>query len=392
MSGDELVTEVAGSVGQVETRFHTLAGEFVTQGGDVIPEVTLAYELYGRINDDRSNVVLVFHALTGSQHAAGYNPSVPGIGELWTSELHEGWWEGFVGSGKAIDTDRYAVLCVNYLAGCYGSTGPASVDPTTGRPYGAAFPAVTLTDIVDSQVQLLDHLGIERLHAVTGGSVGGMACVVLATKYPDRVGIVVPIAAGLEVTSLQALHNFEQMFAIVTDPHFKGGDYYGGPGPELGLALARMIGHKTFVSLSALRERARDEIVRHEDLGGYRVGHHLESYMLHQGQKFVKRFDANTYLRIMSLWQQFDLVEEVGGESIEDLLSRCRDQRWMLFTIDSDVCFYPDEQEQMEATLKGVRVPVRRYTIHSEKGHDSFLTEPQLYTPLLSDVLQRHFH
>ena len=373
-----------GSVGRAETRFHTLDGPFTVQDGDTLPEVTLAYELYGQINDARDNVI---HALTGSQHAAGYNPEVPGLDGRWTEEMHHGWWDGFIGPGKAIDTDRYAVLCVNYLGGCYGSTGPASINPTTGRPYGSSFPKLTLTDIVDSQMRLLDDLGIERLHAVTGGSVGGMACAVLATKYPDRVRIVLPIAAGFETTTLQVLHNFEQMFAIITDPEFKGGDYYGGPGPELGLALARMIGHKTFVSLSALRERARSEIVKGEDLGGYRVGHHLESYMLHQGQKFVKRFDANTYLRIMTLWQQFDLVAEVGGSSLQELLSRCRHQRWMVFTIDSDVCFYPEEQEAMATELKLAGVPVRRYTVHSDKGHDSFLIEPELYAPLLADVL-----
>ncbi len=376
-----------GSVGRVETRFHTLDGPFTVQDGDTLAEVTLAYELYGRINEARDNVILVFHALTGSQHAAGYNPDVPGLDGRWTEEMHHGWWDGFIGPGKALDTDRYAVLCVNYLGGCYGSTGPASTNPTTGRPYGSSFPKLTLTDIVDSQMRLLDELGIERLHAVTGGSVGGMACAVLATRYPDRVRIVLPIAAGFETTTLQVLHNFEQMFAIITDPEFKGGDYYGGPGPELGLALARMIGHKTFVSLSALRERARSEIVRGEDLGGYRVGHHLESYMLHQGQKFVKRFDANTYLRIMTVWQQFDLVKEVGAGSLPELLARCRHQRWMVFTIDSDVCFYPDEQEAMVAELKRAGVPVRRYTVHSDKGHDSFLIEPELYSALLADVL-----
>jgi homoserine O-acetyltransferase len=252
---------------------------------------------------------------------------------------------------------------------------------------------LTLTDIVDAQVRLLDELGIEKVHGVVGGSVGGLMCAVFATRYPERVRTVIPLAASFEVSSLQVLHNFEQMFAIVTDPDFKGGDFYPGPGPELGLALARMIGHKTFVSLDALRERARNEIVGKENIGGYPVGHPLESYMLHQGQKFVKRFDANTYLRIMMVWQQFDLVREVGvgGETLVDLLERCRHQRWQLFTIDSDVCFYPDEQVQMMATLKQAGVPARRFTVHSDKGHDSFLIEPHLYTALLRDALDGHW-
>ncbi len=377
-------------VSEPVTRFCDLPGPFTLQSGEALAQVRLAYEIYGEISPARDNVILVFHALTGSQHAAGINTSVPEAGDLWTDEMAEGWWSGFIGPGKALDTDRFAVLCVNYLGGCYGSTGPRSLNPSTGSPYGSSFPDVTLTDVVDSQVRLADELGIEKFHAVVGGSVGGLMCAVLATRYPERVEMVIPIAAGLEVTSLQVLHNFEQMFAIVTDPAFKGGDYYPGPGPELGLSLARMIGHKTFVSLDALRERARDEIVEHEDLGGYRVGHTLESYMLHQAQKFTRRFDANTYLRIMTLWQQFDLAREVGAP-VEELLARCRDQRWMVFTIDSDVCFYPDEQEQMVGSLMSADVPVRRFTVHSNKGHDSFLVEPHLYTALLRSALHGHW-
>ncbi len=377
-------------VSEPVTRFCDLPGPFTLQSGEALAQVRLAYEIYGEISPASDNVILVFHALTGSQHAAGINSSVPEAGDLWTDEMAEGWWSGFIGPGKALDTDRFAVLCVNYLGGCYGSTGPRSLNPSTGSPYGSSFPDVALTDVVDSQVRLADELGIEKFHAVVGGSVGGLMCAVLATRYPERVEMVIPIAAGLEVTSLQVLHNFEQMFAIVTDPAFKGGDYYPGPGPELGLSLARMIGHKTFVSLDALRERARDEIVEHEDLGGYRVGHTLESYMLHQAQKFTRRFDANTYLRIMTLWQQFDLAREVGAP-VEELLARCRDQRWMVFTIDSDVCFYPDEQEQMVGSLMSADVPVRRFTVHSNKGHDSFLVEPHLYTALLRSALHGHW-
>lgn len=381
------------SVGRVTTRMVTIPGGFTTQSGAFIPEHRLAYEVYGDIDSDRSNVVLVFHALTGSQHAAGHNPEIPEIGERWTDEMHLGWWDGYIGPNRGIDTTRYAALCVNYLGGCYGSTGPSSVDPDSGEAYGSRFPELTLTDMVDSQIRLLDHLGIEQLHAVVGGSVGGMMAEVLATRYPDRVRRVIPLAASFETSSLQVLHNFEQMFAIVSDPDFKGGDYYPGGGPELGLALARMVGHKTFVSLDALRDRARDEVMGSASIGGYSIGHPLESYMLHQGKKFVRRFDANTYLVVMKAWQQFDLVREVGGMSgsLESLLGRCRNQLWQLFTIDSDVCYYPEEQERAVTDLRQADVPVRRFTIHSEKGHDSFLIEPELYTALLRDALDGHW-
>lgn len=381
-----MVEDTRSQLGSVETRFHTLDGPYRLQGGATLPEVTLAYELYGHLSETRDNLIVVFHALTGSQHAAGWNEAVEGLnGVEWTEECQLGWWDAYIGPGRAVDTDRYAVMCINYLGGCYGSTGPGSMDPGTGRPYGSNFPTLTVTDLVDVQMQMLAEMGIDRVHGVVGGSVGGLMCVVAATRYPERVRTVVPIAAGLGVTSLQVIHNFEQMFAIVSDPEFKGGDYYGGPGPEVGLALARMIGHKTFVSLDAMRDRARLEVVANEDLGGYRVGHPLESYMLHQGQKFVRRFDANTYLRVMELWQRFDLEEEVGAP-VAELLERCRRQRWLVFTIDSDVCFFPEEQRHMVGELVGAGVPHQWFTVHSDKGHDSFLIEPWLYSALLRDA------
>jgi homoserine O-acetyltransferase/O-succinyltransferase len=375
------------SVGEVSTRFHTLAAPFVTQGGDTLDQVTLAYELYGEINEAADNVVLVFHAITGSQHAAGINRSVEGIDGRWTQDVQRGWWDGFIGPGRAIDTDRHAVLCVNYLGGCYGSTGPSSINPATGKRYGSTFPTVTLTDIVDSQVRLLDELGIAKVHAAIGGSVGGMMAAVLATRYPDKVDVVIPIAAGLRTTTLHALMNFEQMMAIVRDPNYQGGDYYDGEPPNVGLSIARTIGHKMFVSLTALKERASRQVVQNVDLGGYAIKSPLESYMLHHSEKFVERFDANTYLIVMRIWQHFDLVREVGGESLTEVLSRCAHQRWQVFTVDSDVCFYPEEQTEMYNELLAAGVPVRRFTLHSEKGHDSFLTEPHLYEALIQDVL-----
>jgi len=375
------------SVGEVTTRRHTLSASFTTQSGETLEEVTLAYELYGDISEARDNVIVVFHAITGSQHAAGINRHIEGIDGRWTEEVHRGWWDGFIGPGRAMDTDRYAVLCVNYLGGCYGSTGPSSVNPATGKRYGSMFPRVTLTDIVDSQVRLLDELGIEKVHAVTGGSVGGMMASTFAVRYPERVDVVIPIASGLHTTTLHALLNFEQMMAILRDPNFAGGDYYDGPHPDVGLSIARAIGHKMFVSLSALSERAKVEVVQNVDLGGYEITSPLESYMLHHSEKFVDRFDANTYLIVMRIWQHFDLVKEVGGASMAEVLSRCTRQRWQIFTVDSDVCFYPEEQTEMYSTLQAAGVPVRRFTLHSDKGHDSFLTEPHLYEALIQDVL-----
>ena len=378
------------SVGTTTTRFFVHEQPFQMRRGSELSQFTLAYELYGELNEARDNAILVFHALTGSQHAAGHTAEVAGIGTRWTEECQRGWWDAFIGPGKALDTDRFAVLCVNYLGGCYGSTGPASLDPATGEPYGSSFPSVSLSDIVDSQMLLLDHLGIEKLHAVTGGSVGGMMCISLATRYPDRVDLVIPIAAGLDVTALQFLHNFEQINAIVNDPNFAGGDYYDGPFPDRGLALARMIGHKTFVSLRAMEERARTEVVHpHEASEFIHISHPLESYMWHQGQKFVSRFDANTYLRLMDMWQRSDLLAPLEAESYLEALIACKDQHFLVFSIDSDVCFYPDEQERLMEVLKLAGVPARRITVHSDKGHDSFLLEPQLFAPYLRQTLEQ---
>lgn len=220
------------SLRRVRTRFFEFkppAEPLRLRCGASLEWFTLAYEMYGRMNPDRTNVILLFHAMTGSQHAAGLNPDVPGLDGRWTDETQEGWWDGFIGPGKALDTRKFCVICANYLGGCYGSTGPASINPATSKPWGPDFPVLRMSDIVDSQIKLLDHLGVRRLHAVIGGSIGGFLCLSLATRYPDRVQIVVPIGTGVETTILQRILNFEQVTAIEADPNFKGGDYYRDP-------------------------------------------------------------------------------------------------------------------------------------------------------------------
>jgi len=381
----------AGSVGKITTRFFGFNNSKVPlrlRVGGKLPRFTLAYEMYGRMNASKSNVILLFHAMTGSQHAAGVNRDVPGLNGRWTEELQEGWWDAFIGPGKALDTSEFCVICANYLGGCYGSTGPASSNPQTGEPWGPSFPVLRMVDIVESQLRLLDSLGVKKLHAVTGASIGGYLSLVLATRYPERVRIVVPIGTSLETTIVHRILNFEQITAIESDPHFKGGAYYDGPRPDVGLALARRIAHKTFVSPDTLRERARSEVVSHKPPHGwYEMNHPVESYMLHQGEKFVQRFDANTYLRIVDAWQWFDLIAEAGAKDFHDLFERCQQQEFLVFSIDSDVSFHPQEQSKLVHALKRAHVPVMWITVHSEKGHDSFLLEPRLFTPHLAQVL-----
>ncbi len=353
-----------------------------------MPEVTLAYETYGTLNADRSNAVLVFHALSGSQHAAGFTEKVDGLGDRWTEECQTGWWDDFIGPGKGIDTDTHFVICANYLGGCYGSTGPGSINPETGKPYGSAFPKIALSDVVDSQIRLIEALGITELQAVVGASLGGILALNLATRYPDQVERVVAIATGSEVTPLQRIHNFEQIFAIETDPAFNGGDYDPANPPTRGLSVARMIGHKTYVSLAAMQERAQTSFIRKSDeLSWYQISSTLESYMLHQCQKFIQRFDSNTYLRIINAWQEFDLAAEAECKSTIEALKRCQGQRFHIFSIDSDVCFYPEEQALLADQLNEAGIDATRITVHSNKGHDSFLLEPQLFAPYLKAFL-----
>lgn len=356
--------------------------------GTTLSRYTLAYEMYGELNADKSNAILLFHAMTGSHHAAGMNADVPGLDGRWTEEIHEGWWHHFIGPGHALDTSKFCVICANYLGGCYGSTGPASINPDTGESWGPSFPVLRMSDIVDSQLRLLDFLGVNQLHAVVGASIGGYLCQSLATRYPDRVRTVVLVGTGTETTVLQRIMNFEQITAIEFDPNFRGGNYYGGSNPDIGLALARRIAHKTFISPDALRERARHEVVSNSPpFGWYEMNSPVESYMLHQGQKFVRRFDANSYLRILDAWQWFDLLAGTGANDLVELFSRCRKQEFLVFSIDSDMSFHPAEQAKLVQFLKDSQVNVMWITVNSDKGHDSFLLEPKLYTPHLRQVL-----
>jgi homoserine O-acetyltransferase len=379
----------------VQTQFARIAtpeNPFRFKSGAMLDDVTVAYETWGKLNAGKNNAILLFHALSGSQHAAGVCRAVPGIGERWSADCQEGWWDLFIGPGKALDTNKFFVICANYLGGCYGSSGPASINAATGKPYGADFPPVSTADVVRSQAALLDLLGITQIHALVGASIGGLIAINFATMFPERVRLVIPIASGSRTTVLTRLHVFEQVLAIENDPHFRGGNFYGSEAPEYGLALARMISHKTFVHLDAIERRARGDVIKRGDqLAWYQVGHNVESYMLHQGKKFVKRFDANTYLRICDMWLRYDPLHDAGVENYTELfeISSRAGHQYLVFSIDSDFCFYPEEQAELVRCLEGAGTSVMHITVHSDKGHDSFLLEPELYTPHLAYMLRR---
>lgn len=351
-------------------------------------DADVAYQTWGDLNEDKSNAILIFHALSGSQHASGLNPEVESVGARWTRECQTGWWNDFVGVGKAVDTSKFFVICANYLGGCYGSTGPSSIDPQTSKPYGARFPKIRFADIVDSQIRLLNILGITQLHASIGASLGGLLGLTLATRHPTRVKSNIILASGVETTPLQRIHNFEQIFAVETDADFNQGNYPENKPPNKGLAVARIIGHKTYVSLGAMEERAQAEIITQSpELSWYDIDNPLESYMFHQSQKFVQRFDANTYLRILHAWQRFNLAEESGANDLSAALQKVADQKFLIFSIDSDVCFYPEEQAKLVRLLKESGAQTTRLTVHSEKGHDAFLLEPDLFEPYMQSFL-----
>ncbi len=376
-------------IGLVKTEYFSFGSPeepFELTSGEMLPGCTLAYETYGTLSESRDNVILLFHALSGSQHAAGRNPALDRHNHLWTEEMQEGWWSAYIGPGLALDTNRYFVICANYLGGCYGSTGPMDLNPATGRPYAGDFPHVSATDQCRAQARLLDHFGVEKCHAVIGASLGGLLALTFATIFPERVTTIVPIASGVKTTVLNRLLLFEQILAIENDPHFNGGNYYGGEPPAYGMALARSISHKTFIHLDTIEDRASRKIRQSKQLAWYEIKDNVQSYMLHQGTKFVHRFDANTYLRLCELWSMYDPLVEAGVESYDALFKRSAElnQRFLVFSVDSDFCFYPEEQAELVQYLKEADVRTTHITVHSEKGHDSFLLEPWLFTPHLA--------
>jgi len=382
------------SIAQTNTQFfhfNDKEAPFELKCGEKLTNFTLAYEIYGQMSQNKDNVILLFHALSASQHAAGITENIEGLFIEWDKECQTGWWNDFIGSGKALDTDKYCVICANYLGGCYGSTGPSSINPETGKPFGGSFPRISIKDIVNSQIELLNYLEIEKLHAVAGSSLGGLMAVSLATQHPAKVKNIVALASGIKTSILQRIHNIEQITAIESDSNFLGGNYYDKQAPENGLALARMIGHKVFISLATLERRASQEVKKEsEESTWYQIQSPVESYMRHQGQKFVKRFDANTYLRIMDAWQNFDILEESGFSDYATMFSRCAHQKYLIFTINSDVCFYPDQQEELVSAISKGGITPMHITVHSEKGHDSFLLEPDLYAPHIHFALDEN--
>ncbi len=332
--------------------------------GQSLDRVTIAYETYGNLAADKSNAILIFHALTGDQHVASPHP-ITG---------KPGWWDRMVGSGKPIDTNRFHVICANVIGGCMGSTGPASL-AADGKPYAMRFPVITVRDMVRAQVALLDALGIERLHAVVGGSMGGMLALSLAKNFPERAERVLAIATTARHSAQNIAFHEVGRQAIMADPNWQGGDYYGhGKGPEKGLAVARMAAHITYLSEAGLTgkfgRRLQD---RDAKSFGFDADFQVESYLRHQGLAFTDRFDANAYLYITRAMDYFDLAEEHGGKLAEAFAGATA--RFCLISFDTDWLYPTAESRAIVHALNAVAAPVSFVELSAPYGHDSFLLD-----------------
>jgi homoserine O-acetyltransferase len=363
-------------------------GEFEFECGESIPDLELAYEAYGEFEGD--NTVLVCHALTGSAH-------VTGDGEHGdTGGQARAWWKTVVGPGKAIDTNDYHVVCVNVPGSCYGSTGPASENPETGEPYGTDFPTVTVTDWTHAQRRLLDEIGVGRLHAVAGGSVGGMNVLEWAKQYPDDVRRIVPIAAAARLDAQCLALDAIAARAITSDPNWQGGDYYDSEHPDDGLAQARRIGHVMYLSKASMeakfdrraagrdshRETAPDGL---SDLGsGYFPYREIESYLDYNGEAFTGRFDANAYLYLLRAMDNYDLAERY--ESAAAALGAFEGEA-MLMSFTGDWHFTVGQSEALAEAFREAGVDVAHHVVDSDYGHDAFLVEGDHVGPPLSDFL-----
>jgi len=335
--------------------------------GRTLENVEIAYETWGVLNADRSNAVVVCHALSGDSHVAA-GPDADGVQK-------PGWWEVMVGPGKAIDTRRFFVICSNVLGGCSGSTGPGSIDPETGRPFGLQFPLITIEDMVDAQAALLDVLGVEKLLAVVGGSMGGMQALSWARRHPDRLRTCVAVATTPRLAAQAIAFNEVGRTAILGDPAFDGGNYYEHGQPDQGLAIARMIGHITYLSDESMRAKfGRKLRDREAPAFDFVTEFEVESYLAHQGQKFVERFDANTYLYMTKAMDYFDLATGAGSVAAAFADTPVR---FLTLTFSSDWLFPTYQTRGLVDALRAAFAEVSFAEIESPYGHDAFLLEPE---------------
>ena len=366
------------SIGIVSPEVMHFKQPLLLQSGAALSDYQLVYETYGTLNADKSNAVLVCHALNASHHVAGVYADDP---------ANVGWWDNMVGPGKALDTDRFFVIGVNNLGSCFGSTGPMHNNPATGKPYGADFPVVTVEDWVHSQARLADALGIVKFAAVMGGSLGGMQALAWSMIYPDRLAHCLVIASTPKLSAQNIAFNDVARQAILTDPDFHGGHFYAhGVVPKNGLRVARMIGHITYLSDDDMAEKFGRDLRDGKYQFGYGVDFEIESYLRYQGDKFSKYFDANTYLLITKALDYFDPAREFGG-SLEEAFSKTKAQ-FLLVSFTTDWRFSPERSREMVKALVSNKRRVSYAEIDAPHGHDAFLLEDARYMSVVRQYYQ----
>jgi homoserine O-acetyltransferase len=362
----------------VHTQQVTFDEELRLQSGATLRPVTLAYETYGTLNADRSNTILICHALSGDAHVAGrHSPH----------DRKAGWWDDAVGPGKAFDTDRYFIVCSNVIGGCSGSTGPSSINPETSRPYGLSFPVVTVADMVEAQRWLIDALDIPSILCVTGGSMGGMQSLQWPVSYPDRVRSALVLASTARTSAQTIALNEVPRQAIYADPNWNEGDYYGKEPPNAGLAVARMIGHITYLSEMSMREKFGRRLQERERYGyDFATEFEVESYLKYHGNRFTARFDANSFLYITKAIDYFDL--SLGRGDLAEAFREVK-SKFLVLSYSSDWLYPPQQSEEMVRALLRNGVDASYVEIKSDYGHDAFLLEVERLGELTRDFLAK---
>jgi homoserine O-acetyltransferase len=390
----------AGSVGTIETQFLDLPRALTLDCGRSLFPIRIAYETYGTLSPARDNVILVCHALSGDAHAAGFStrPAAVGTRDGFRADERDagtgqglGWWDGMIGPGKAFDTDRFFVVSTNLLAGCRGTTGPSSIDPATGRAYGSDFPVVTVADMVRTEREFLEELGITRLAAVAGGSLGGMQALEWAVQYADAVDSIVVIASTHALHPQGVAWNAIARNAITADPDWQGGHYHGtGRAPDAGMGVARMVGHITYLSAVSLANKFGRRLQFADDIRYVLTEpeFEVENYLRYQADSFVKRFDANTYLYTSRALSYFDLARQHGRGDLTQAVS-AMSARTLLIAFSSDWLYPPAGSEELAAALRAAGKDVELHVIEAPYGHDCFLLEEARQTPMIQRFLQR---
>ena len=372
------------SVGVVETQYFTFAeppNEMQLENGERLGPITLAYETYGVLNSERDNAILLCHALSGDAHVAGYHSQ---------EDRKPGWWDFMVGSGRPFDTDKYFVICSNVIGGCKGSTGPSSVNPKTGKPYNLSFPVVTIGDMVKAQKSLIEHLGVKKLLSVSGGSMGGMQVLEWAIEFPLMVTSAIPIATTSRLNAQGIAFDEVGRQAIYADANWQKGEYsHTTRIPAEGLAVARMLAHITYLSEESMHEKFGRRLREKERYGyDFSTDFEVESYLRHQGESFIKRFDANTYLYISKAIDYFDLQRDYG--SLENAFKNVP-ARFLVISFSSDWLFTTAQAKEIVRALKVNRKNVTFYEIPSPYGHDAFLMRNPAMEKMISDFLSHAY-